>query len=101
MPRAPAVAILEGIFVPHMESPAISKRKPPSQRPERKLDDTARAIARVREEAKPEKSDEPARASDASKPHLAHLAKALGPRQKAGGPAVTPSTKRPKMGGGA
>jgi hypothetical protein len=102
LPRAPAVAILECILVPHMESPAISKRKPPSQRPERKLDDTARAIARVREEAKPEKSDEPARAaSDASKPHLAHLAKALGPRQKAGGPSVTPSTKRPKMGGGA
>lgn len=84
-----------------MESLAISKRKPPSQRPERKLDDTARAIARVREEAKPEKSAEPTHASDASKPHLAHLAKALGPRQKAGGPAVTPSTKRPKMGGGA
>jgi hypothetical protein len=85
-----------------MESLAISKRKPPSQRPERKLDDMAKAIARVREEAKPEKAAEPGRlANDASKPHLAHLAKGLGPRQKPGGPAVAPSTKRPKMGGGA
>jgi hypothetical protein len=33
----------------------MSKRKPPSQRSERKLDETARAIARSREEAKPEK----------------------------------------------
>ena len=61
----------------------------------------AKAIARVREEAKPEKAAEPGRVpNDASKPHLAHLAKSIGPRQKAGGPAVTPSTKRPKMGGG-
>jgi hypothetical protein len=95
-----AVAILRATFFPQ-ESPAISKRKPPSQRPERKLDDTAKAIARVREEAKAEKSPEPERpASDASKLRLAHLAKALGPRQKPGGPAVSPSTKRPKMGGG-
>jgi hypothetical protein len=33
----------------------MSKRKPPSKRPERKLDETAKAIARVREDAKPEK----------------------------------------------
>jgi hypothetical protein len=100
LPPAPAVAILGATDFPQ-ESPAIAKRKP-SQRPERKLDDTAKAIARVREEAKAEKSPEPDRpASDASRPHLAHLAKALGPRQKAGGPVVTPSTKRPKMGGGA
>lgn len=101
MPRAHAVAILGASYHPE-ESPAISKRKPPSQRPERKLDDTARAIARVREEAKAEKApeSEPGRpSSDASKPHLAHLAKGLGPR-KPGGPAVSPSTKRPKMGGG-
>ena len=39
--------------------------------------------------------------SQISRDDVAHLAKALGPRQKAGGPAVTPSTKRPKMGGGA
>jgi hypothetical protein len=99
LPQALAVAILRPVFFPQ-ESPAISKRKPPSQRPERKLDDTARAIARVRDESKPEKSAEPGRAaSDASKPHLAHLAKGLGPR-KPGGPAVSPSTKRPKTGGG-
>jgi len=36
----------------------MSKRKPPSQRTERKLDETARAIARVREEAKPDRSTE-------------------------------------------
>jgi hypothetical protein len=81
------------------ESPAIAKRKPPSQRPERKLDETAKAIARARDEAKAEKPSEPSHASDASKPQLAHLAKGLGPR-KPGGPVVTPSTKRPKMGGG-
>ena len=99
-PRTLALVILKAISYPE-ESPAIAKRKPPSQRPERKLDDTAKAIARVREEAKAEKPPEPGRpASDASKPHLAHLAKALGPRQKPGGPAVSPSTKRPKMGGG-
>ncbi len=61
----------------------------------------AKAIARVREEAKPEKAAEPGRVpNDASKPHLAHLAKAVGPRQKPGGPAVAPSTKRPKTGSG-
>ncbi len=60
----------------------------------------AKAIARVREEAKPEKAAEPDRlANDASRPHLAHLAKGLGPR-KPGGPAVAPSTKRPKTGTG-
>jgi hypothetical protein len=99
LPCAHAVVILGATYHPE-ESPAIAKRKPPSQRPERKLDDTAKAIARIREEAKPEKSGEPGHAaSDASKPHLAHLAKSLGPR-KPGGPAITPSTKRPKMGGG-
>lgn len=36
----------------------MSKRKPPSQRTERKLDETAKAIARAREEAKPERSTE-------------------------------------------
>ena len=37
---------------------ALSKRKPPSKRPERKMDETAKAIARVRDEAKPEKPPE-------------------------------------------
>ena len=36
----------------------MSKRKPPSQRAERKLDETAKAIARVRDEAKPDKPTE-------------------------------------------
>jgi hypothetical protein len=85
------------------ESPAIAKRKPPSQRPERKLDDTAKAIARARDEAKAEKaaeSESSARpASDVTKPHLARLAKGLAPT-KPGGPPPAPSTKRPKMGGG-
>jgi hypothetical protein len=33
----------------------VSKRKPPSRRAERKPDEISKAIARVREDAKPEK----------------------------------------------
>jgi hypothetical protein len=83
-----------------MESPAIAKRKPPSQRPERKLDETAKAIARAREEAKPDRSsDEPSVASDDARPHRGHIGNILGPK-KTSGPAPSPSTKRPKTGGG-
>ena len=50
-------AMLEADVIPDssQESPAISTRKPPSQRPERKLDATARAIAQAREAAAAEK----------------------------------------------
>ncbi len=43
---------------PHQESPAIPpmpKRKPPSQRPEMKKDETAEAIAQARAEARADK----------------------------------------------
>jgi hypothetical protein len=79
------------------ESPAISKRKPPSQRPERKLDDTARAIARAREDTPAEKPAGSLRPS-----HTSQLTSPTGrdtktsARQATGGPPPSPSTKRPK-----
>lgn len=82
------------------ESPAISKRKPPSQRPERKLDETAQAIARDLEEARASKSPESDRPiTRKSKPEIGPVGK-ITARRKSVGPAVTPSTKRPKTGGG-
>ncbi len=39
-------------------SSVISKRKPPSKRPERKLDETARAIARARQDIIDQKAEE-------------------------------------------
>lgn len=72
----------------------MSKRKPPSQRQERKLDDTARAIARSQEGEKAKKPDEPRR-SEGNTSHLGRLAKSLTPRKEPG-PAPAPSTKRPK-----
>ena len=80
------------------ESPAISKRKPPSQRPERKLDETAKAIARTRET---EAAAKPASTQRAS--HAAPLVTSngrdgrTGGRQSLGGPPPSPSTKRPKQ----
>jgi hypothetical protein len=82
------------------ESPPIPKRKPPSQRPERKLDETAQAIARDLEETRTAKSPETGRsASQKSRPEVGPVGK-ITARRKAVGPAVTPSTKRPKTGGG-
>jgi hypothetical protein len=72
----------------------MSKRKPPSLRLERKLDDTAKAIARSQEDATAKKPDEP-RHSQVSTSHLGRLAKSITPR-KVAGPAPSPSTKRPK-----
>ena len=72
----------------------MSKRKPPSERPERQLDETARAIARSQENAKARKTDEPPRPG-VSASRLDRLAKSIKPR-KVSGPAPMPSTKRPK-----
>ncbi len=85
------------------ESPAIPKqRKPPSQRPERQLDDTARAIARLAEEAKAEKSPEARKSGPKENASLKRQAppaiNGMGQR-KVGGGAPTISTKRPKTGG--
>ncbi|MDR3632781.1 MAG: hypothetical protein P4L84_03040 [Isosphaeraceae bacterium] len=99
MPRTAPAAILDGSYPYSRESPTISKRKPPSKRPERKLDDTAKAIARVQEDAKAKKSAESARSgSDESKVHMSQLRKGIGP-VKAVGPVAAPSTKRPKKAG--
>jgi hypothetical protein len=72
----------------------MSKRKPPSKRQERKLDDTAKAIARSREDAKAEKPDEPQR-PEGTTSFLGRLVKSIAPG-KVTGPAPSPSTKRPK-----
>ncbi len=99
MPRARATAIL-GLSSPPLEAPAIPKRKPPSQRPERKLDETAQAIARDLDETKAAKSADAERtAPRSSKPEAGPVGK-ITARRKSVGPAVTPSTKRPKTGGG-
>jgi hypothetical protein len=72
----------------------VSTRKPPSQRRERKLDDTARAIARSREDGTAEKSEEPRR-SGGTASFLGRLVQSVTPG-KVSGPAPSPSTKRPK-----
>lgn len=75
---------------------AIPKRKPPSQRPENKLDETAKAIARMRDEARPAKSSETAR--KAARDQKPHSSDALG---RNSGQAPPPSTtRRRKTGGG-
>ena len=78
----------------------MPKRKPPSQRPERQMDETARAIARMREESKETKAaDEDRPAASKSKPAIGPSGR-ITDRPKPGGPVVNASTKRPKMGGG-
>ncbi len=79
------------------ESPAISKRKPPSQRPERAPDAISKAIAAAGETERSAKSSE---ASPSKAP-------GFGPEASRGGrngghisrsgPAASPSTKRPKQ----
>jgi hypothetical protein len=83
-----------------MESPAIAKRKPPSQRPELKLDETAAAIARLREEAKaPKPSKEDRLASDETKSSLGGIQSGASLRKASALPAST-ATRRQKTGGG-
>lgn len=90
----------EGVSFSYFGAFPISKRIPPSQRPERKLDGVAKEIARVREDAKAEKSDDAAQAaSSTAKPRPGRLVNPIGP-QKSGGPAPSISTKRPKKMGG-
>ena len=92
---------------PSQESPPIAQRKPPSQRPERQLDDTARAIARLTEDTKAEKAAE-ARKGDGSStgtggnPKIRQAPPAVNGmgQRKIGGAAPYTSSKRPKTGGG-
>jgi len=88
-----------GQIIHPQESPAIAKRKPPSQRPENQMDETAQAIARLREEAKGEKADKPGRAEAQDlKSKLAHAPAGAGNRKA---PQVAPqsATRRQKSGG--
>ena len=80
------------------ESPPISKRKPPSQRPERKLDETARAIARSREEAIAVKAEESQKSGrkESTAPVPTHAGRVGSQFKAANGPAPTVSTKQPK-----
>ena len=79
---------------------AIAKRIPPSQRPERQLDDQARAIARMIEDDKAKKLDE----KDAASPSGGRTfpsASGAPPKKflQAKGTAPAISTKRPKAPG--
>lgn len=69
----------------------MANRKPPSHRPERQMDEAARAIARAREAAT--KDDKPS-ATD-TRPSVGRLGKDVISRKVVAPPAF-PSTKRPK-----
>jgi hypothetical protein len=75
----------------------VAKRKPPSQRAERQLDETARAIAKLKE-------DEADKIAEAKKLEATEnrRGKITGNTQRPGlmpGPAVATSSKRPKQPG--
>lgn len=70
----------------------MSKRKPPSQRSERQMDDTAKAIARLREDEKPDRAAESERA-EGLRPTQGHSEHGVGPR-KAGGLAPPAGRRR-------
>src|SRR3954470_4361732 len=77
----------------------IAKRKPPSRRPERQLDETARAIARSREITGADKSPEtPRTGGNDPQSMTGRTARSKG-HLKSSGPVVSPSTKRPKAPG--
>jgi hypothetical protein len=74
----------------------MAKRKPPSQRPELKMDETALALARQREEAKLAKTPKTTRLmSDELKSQISRNATSY---RKAIGVAPSSSTKRQKKG---
>lgn len=74
----------------------MAKRKPPSLRPERQMDEAAKAIAQSREAAKGEKSKDAQKAADA-KPGVGRPSMGISSRKVVAPPAF-PSTKRPKKG---
>src|SRR5258705_1321039 len=98
-PRAAFLCHNEVFPFPPRESTAISKRKPPSQRPERKMDATARAIADAREQSEADKPVGPKRSREAGPMAQASRGRGMGGRPVSGGPAPSPSTKRPKQPG--
>ncbi len=63
------------------------------------MDETARAIARLQEQAKPERSSETRRSNVANpKPQAGQVSQSIA-RRKSEGPPPSISTKRPKTGG--
>jgi len=60
------------------------------------MDETALAIARLREDAKPDKSSRPGRLASDDLKAKGDLARNVVGQQKAGGGAPSSSTKRPK-----
>lgn len=70
----------------------MSKRKPPSQRSERKLTEDAKAIARVREDQKAEKTAEAERSAEPK----SLIGRAFNSLKGRKAPTPMPSTKRPK-----
>lgn len=77
----------------------ISKRKPPSQRPERKRDATAEAIASARESQKADKAAAPRKSDVGNHQSFAGRSGNTGTRPDLGGRSPIPSTKRPKQPG--
>ena len=75
----------------------MPKQVPPSRRPERKLDETARAIAQAREAATTEKPDATSKTGRIDPSIQANRSGRGGGRRTEGGPAPMPSTKRPKQ----
>jgi hypothetical protein len=74
----------------------MAKRKPPSQRPERKLDDVAKAIAQNRERETVDKSEGDERSGSPGPRQFATRGGRNGGHTPTGGPLPSPSTKRPK-----
>lgn len=72
----------------------MAQKKPPSQRPERQMDEAAKAIARLKDSSEPEKPKDGPR-SDQGKVPPSRLSKAFA-NKKVGGTPVYPSTKKPK-----
>lgn len=92
--RERLLAILE--FSLTLGVSAISKRKPPSRRAELKKDETAKAIARLREETSSGKPTESDRlATSATKLRTKFVGKTTG-QQNMGGAIPPASTRRPK-----
>ena len=77
----------------------ISKRKPPSQRPERKLDATAEAISLAREGKKADKPVTPRNLEGTNGPSYTGRNGKIGQRPEIGGRAPSTSSKRPKQPG--
>lgn len=78
----------------------MAKRKPPSQRPEKQMNETAQAIARLREQAESDKAAKAGRLVSDDLKAQAHQARNATAPVKPGGGVTTPSTRRQKSGGG-